>query len=61
MDGQRRAAYLAEMNTRAKDHGVYQHLIMCDGEGRLGDPDAITFGENLSFRAPVAVPVTWES
>lgn len=34
------AAYLAAMNTRAKDHGVYQHLIMCDGEGRLGDPDA---------------------
>jgi sugar phosphate isomerase/epimerase len=33
------AAYLAEMNTRAKDHGIYQHLIMCDGEGRLGDPD----------------------
>ena len=33
------AAYLAEMNKRAKDHGVYQHLIMCDGEGRLGDPD----------------------
>lgn len=32
-------AYLAEMNTRAKDHGVYQHLIMCDGEGRLGDPE----------------------
>jgi sugar phosphate isomerase/epimerase len=34
------AAYLAEMNRRAKDHGVYQHLIMCDGEGNLGDPDA---------------------
>ena len=34
------ASYLAEMNTRAKDHGVYQHLIMCDGEGQLGDPDA---------------------
>ena len=33
------AAYLAEMNKRAKDEGVYQHLIMCDGEGRLGDPD----------------------
>jgi L-ribulose-5-phosphate 3-epimerase len=33
------AEYLAEMNRRAKDHGVYQHLIMCDGEGRLGDPD----------------------
>ena len=33
------AGYLAEMNRRAKDHGVFQHLIMCDGEGRLGDPD----------------------
>jgi sugar phosphate isomerase/epimerase len=33
------APYLAEMNKRAKDYGVYQHLIMCDGEGRLGDPD----------------------
>ena len=34
------AAYLAEMNRRASDQHVYQHLIMCDGEGRLGDPDA---------------------
>jgi L-ribulose-5-phosphate 3-epimerase len=34
------AAYLAEMNRRAKQHGVYQHLIMIDVEGRLGDPDA---------------------
>lgn len=34
------AAYLAEMNRRAADQNVYQHLIMCDGEGRLGDPDA---------------------
>lgn len=33
------AKYLAEMNRRAADHGVYQHLIMCDGEGRIGDPD----------------------
>lgn len=32
--------YLAEMNKRCADLGVYQHLIMCDGEGRLGDPDA---------------------
>ncbi len=38
-DKARDAAYLAEMNRRAADHGVYQHLIMCDGEGRLGDPD----------------------
>jgi sugar phosphate isomerase/epimerase len=35
----RDAAYLAEMNRRAADHGVVQHLIMCDSEGRLGDPD----------------------
>ena len=34
------AAYLAEMNRRAAGEGVTQHLIMCDGEGRLGDPDA---------------------
>jgi sugar phosphate isomerase/epimerase len=34
------AAYLKEMNQRAKDEGVYQHLIMVDGEGALGDPDA---------------------
>jgi len=33
------ATYLAELNKRAADQGVYQHLIMCDGEGRLGDPD----------------------
>ena len=33
------AAYLSEMNRRASDEGVTQHLIMCDGEGRLGDPD----------------------
>ncbi len=38
-DKARDAAYLAEMNRRAADHGVYQHLIMCDGEGNLGDPD----------------------
>lgn len=33
------SAYLAEMNKRAKDLGVEQRLIMCDGEGALGDPD----------------------
>ena len=38
-DKAKNAAYLAQLNRRAKDHGVFQHLIMCDGEGRLGDPD----------------------
>lgn len=32
-------AYLAEMKKRAADVGVTSLLIMCDGEGRLGDPD----------------------
>ena len=32
-------AYLAEMKKRAADAGVTNVLIMCDGEGRLGDPD----------------------
>lgn len=31
--------YLAGMNKRAADAGVKQLLIMCDGEGNLGDPD----------------------
>lgn len=38
-DKARDAGYLAEMNRRAADEGVYQHLIMCDGEGDLGNPD----------------------
>jgi sugar phosphate isomerase/epimerase len=33
-------AFLEEMNTRAKGEGVTQVLIMCDGEGNLGDSDA---------------------
>lgn len=32
-------AYLAELKRRADDHGVRSLLIMCDGEGALGDPD----------------------
>ena len=39
-DRARDAGYLAEMNRRANGEGVFQHLIMCDGEGNLGDPDA---------------------
>lgn len=39
MDKATDAAYLQEMNTRARGEGVTQVLIMCDNEGRLGDPD----------------------
>ena len=31
--------YLGELKKRAADHGVTNVLIMCDGEGALGDPD----------------------
>ena len=32
-------AYLTELKSRADDNGVRNVLIMCDGEGALGDPD----------------------
>lgn len=32
-------AYLSDLKTRCDDHGVRSLLIMCDGEGALGDPD----------------------
>ncbi|UCH63984.1 MAG: sugar phosphate isomerase/epimerase [Fidelibacterota bacterium] len=32
-------AYLREMKKRAEGEGVRSLLIMCDGEGQLGDPD----------------------
>ena len=32
--------YLGDMKKRCEDHGVESLLIMCDGLGRLGDPDA---------------------
>ena len=32
-------AYLKDLKKRADDLGVTTNLIMCDGEGRLGDPD----------------------
>jgi sugar phosphate isomerase/epimerase len=34
------ATYLAELAKRATDEGVTNVLIMCDGLGNLGDPDA---------------------
>lgn len=34
------AKYIAELKQRCSDEGVRSLLIMCDGEGALGDPDA---------------------
>jgi L-ribulose-5-phosphate 3-epimerase len=39
-DKARDAAYLRDLKRRADDHGVKSLLIMCDGEGALGDADA---------------------
>ncbi|WP_263785625.1 sugar phosphate isomerase/epimerase family protein [Salinibacter grassmerensis] len=40
MDRATDAQYLQTMKTRAEDAGVQSLLIMCDGEGALGHPDA---------------------
>jgi sugar phosphate isomerase/epimerase len=38
-DKARDEKYLAELKKRCEDNGVRSVLIMCDGEGNLGDPD----------------------
>lgn len=38
MDKAEDKKYIADMKTRAAGEGVKNVLIMCDGEGRLGDP-----------------------
>jgi sugar phosphate isomerase/epimerase len=40
MDKAKDEKYLAELLKRCNDNGVKNHLIMCDGEGGLGDTDA---------------------
>jgi sugar phosphate isomerase/epimerase len=37
-------AYLTDLRARCEDHGIRSLLIMCDGEGALGDPDASARG-----------------
>lgn len=39
MDKAKDEAYLGEMKKRAADLGVKSLIIMCDREGRIGDPD----------------------
>ena len=40
MDKSKDQKYLAELLKRSRDSGVRNVLIMCDGEGNLGDPDS---------------------
>ena len=39
MDKAQDTAYLTDLKQRCDDNGVNSGLIMCDGEGDLGDPD----------------------
>jgi len=41
MDKAEDSAYLVELKNRCDDHGVRSLLIMCDGEGAIGDPDPV--------------------
>ena len=40
LDKAENTKYLNELLKRCDDNGVKNHLIMCDGEGPLGDPDS---------------------
>ena len=40
MDKAKDKAYLADLKKRCSDNGIRSVLIMCDGEGEMGDPDA---------------------
>lgn len=46
---------LAKLQTKV----VVQEVARLVPDLRIADDSAIDFGENLSFRAPLAVPVTW--
>ncbi len=48
---------LAKLQTRV----CLEEIARVAPDLRLVDADAIRFGDNLSFRAPLAVPVTWEA
>ncbi|MCC6726114.1 MAG: TIM barrel protein [Saprospiraceae bacterium] len=41
------AKYLAELNKRAADHGVFQNLIMIDGEGGMAETDKKLLMESI--------------
>ncbi len=41
------AAYLAELNKRAADNGIFQNLIMIDGEGGMAETDKKKLNEAI--------------
>ena len=46
------AAYLADLAKRASDEGVTNVLIMCDGLGNLGDPEAAARSKAIENHFP---------
>jgi cytochrome P450 len=51
---------LGNMLAKMQDKIVLEETIKAVPNLRIIAPEKITFGENLSFRAPTSVPVTWE-
>jgi len=52
---------LGNMLAKMQDKIVLEETLKFVPTLRIIDPEQITFGDNLSFRAPTAVPVTWEA
>jgi cytochrome P450 len=52
---------LGNMLGKLQDKIVIEETIKAAPHLRIVNPEAITFGDNLSFRAPTSVPVTWEA
>ena len=52
---------LGNMLAKLQDRIVVEETIRAVPGLRIVDPGAIAFGDNLSFRAPTSVPVTWEA
>ncbi len=50
-------AYLTELKTRCDDHGVTSVLIMCDGEGAIGNPDDAARTQARRARRPRERPL----
>jgi cytochrome P450 len=51
---------LGNILAKLQDRIVIEETITAVPTLRLVDEEKITFGENLSFRAPTSVPVSWE-
>jgi L-ribulose-5-phosphate 3-epimerase len=51
-DRARDQVYLNDLKARCADHGVRSLLIMCDGEGAIGDPDTVARTQSIENHHP---------